>query len=70
MKCIVNISGKTKATIEIEIEDISDMFSEENYPQVLYSTVWNFFKDNEWDDICCDKVEYYTDLVVCYVSVT
>lgn len=66
MKCIVHLSGKTKASVEIEYSH--DMFNE-NYPENLYTAICNIFQDNDWKDICCERIDYENNSVICYVAV-
>lgn len=66
MKCIVNLSGKLDEKLNLDIDhmELYDQGVEE-----LYNLILNHFPENDWEDLCCNSIEYYEDYIECYLTV-
>lgn len=74
MRCIVHLSyiggllGRKQATLECEID--IDELRDNGDTSELYDVVCGAYPNNDWQDICCDYVDYHDAYVECYVTIS
>jgi len=65
MKTLIYITGKITTKIET---DIPFKIFEKGDISEFYNIISNMFSSNDWNDICCEKVEYFPNYILCNVK--
>lgn len=65
MKTIIVVTGKTNTTVQT---DIPITVFDDTDTSKFYNILLELFPDNDWDDFCCDTIEYHDDHIKCAVS--
>lgn len=68
MKCIVHLNGKNNSIVECNINLIH--LRDNCDPSELYNEVCETFPNNDWEDICCDNINYHDNYIECFVTVS